>query len=720
MRTFSLLILLVCTLLPSIASAENHSQTIDGLIDQSLVQAGVQPNERLNDYAFARRAYLSVIGRIPTETELARFIAQPDRAKLIDQLFEQPGRVSHDYNFWADLLRVTDKVAGVAGGFDDYERWLKRAIAENMAYDDFVTELVTARGFVGENGAAGFYLRDRGMPLDHFANTAQVFLGTRMVCAQCHDHPFEQWAQLDFYKLAALSAQMEVVSLPADIAEKIRQATSPKSSAKNRGRSVGAYVKFFRNSAVEETDNLLRLPHDYQYDDARPKSLVEPGTPFGDAISVRDDESRSAELARWMTAESNPRFARVIANRLWKRVMGVGVVEPVDDLDSGVEVADERLLDALERMMRELDYDLIAFQKVLYRTKLFERIATAYEVNDEEHFYFPGPRHRRLSAEQIWDSIGVLVREDFDETLTEKRENLGTQYRENAFNVLRNLKDGDAILARTDEVAQVAANAVEKTYDYRQELEQLVEANDKQGARDWLNRLIAEDNRDLARFSELTGNGDDPGPAKMSQTGFHGQRQALVKLATGSFPALKEQYVEHFFRQIPPRIAELKRAAEAEAAFDKQYQRIKTTDGRLAADQYRRVWRLKQQTKWIKRASELGNPSPASHLLRELGQSDRELIDNNRRDSSIPQLLELRNGGIVERLNNPETELWVNLRGLKDSRAVIESLYLQMLTRPPRPQEIALLLPEFQASETEGIRTTIWVLLNTSEFLFPP
>ena len=192
---------------------------VDALVEKLYAPNEVKPNPITDDETFVRRAYLDIAGRIPTADEAREFLSSmgpTKRADLIDGLLDSDGYVSHQFNYWADILRITSRMNGQdpANGAA-YARWVKDAIRDNMPYDKFVNELVTAQGMIDDNGAVGFYLRDRGMPLDHLATTVQVFLGTQMVCAQCHDHPFDEWTQMNYYELAAFSTPMDVVRNPA-------------------------------------------------------------------------------------------------------------------------------------------------------------------------------------------------------------------------------------------------------------------------------------------------------------------------------------------------------------------------------------------------------------------------------------------------------------------------------------------------------------------------
>ena len=183
-------------------------RSVDRLIQKNLDAKGLKPNPDISDEVFVRRAYLDIAGRTPTLAEYRVFIKSKDadkRNRLIDTLITSPGHVSHSFNYWADALRATSWIKKANG--KSYLLWIKTSIAKNQPYDAFVRDLVRAEGplFEPGNGSAGYYLRDFQMPLDNVANTLQLFLGTSMVCAQCHDHPYNDWSQMDFYKLAAFT-----------------------------------------------------------------------------------------------------------------------------------------------------------------------------------------------------------------------------------------------------------------------------------------------------------------------------------------------------------------------------------------------------------------------------------------------------------------------------------------------------------------------------------
>ena len=398
------------------ASLKSHVQSIDEMISAAMIENETVPNPRTSDPVFMRRVYLDIVGRIPSLDEATAFLGAKSATKrrdLIDQLLRSEGNVSREFNYWADLLRVQSRLRNAPGA--PYLDWIKAAVRENKPYDEMVRELISADGYVWDNGAAGYYLRDAGMPLDHMANTFQVFLGTQLVCAQCHDHPYDEFTQIDYYEQAAYIYGVKTTD--RDVAKEYR-----KLNRKKGGDDISPETKrVARNMIrplryrVNETKSKLRLPDDYQYDDAKPKSVVEPDTIFGDPIDLSSGDSPRDSYAKWLSSAENPRFATVIANRLWKRVMGVGIIEPVDDLSDGYSASHPGLMEYLAALVVDLDFNLKDYLRVLYNTQTYQRTVASKEWTKGEPYFFEGPLLRRMSAEQLWDSVVGLVVEDIDE-----------------------------------------------------------------------------------------------------------------------------------------------------------------------------------------------------------------------------------------------------------------------------------------------------------------
>lgn len=403
------------------AAIRSAADEIDRLIEQGYEENHLAPNPMASPETLHRRLYLTIAGRIPTLHETKVYLDTSDVNKserLIETLLDSEAYVSHSFNYWADLLRIQSRMRNVPG--NPYIDWVKDSIRANMPYDQFVRELITAEGYIWENGAAGFYLRDQGMELDHMANTFQVFLGTQLVCAQCHDHPYDSWTQMDYYQQAAFSYGVKTTD--PEVSKQFR-AFNPRSKTNVDPKVKAAARRMVRplRYRVWESKANLRLPADYQYEDAKPRSLVKPSTIFGKEAMAAQGDSRADRYADWMTADSNPRFATVIANRLWKRAMGVGLVEPVDDLSDSYQAANPALLTYLTGLVQELGYDLKKFQQILYNTKTFQREVTRAEWDSQEDYHFPGPVLRRMTAEQIWDSVMTLIVPNVDARRGERR-----------------------------------------------------------------------------------------------------------------------------------------------------------------------------------------------------------------------------------------------------------------------------------------------------------
>ena len=402
---------------------DSEVAAINQILGSTYKKHDIEVPAKLDDALLARRIYLKVAGRIPTHDELISYLANPSKSKknqLINQLVESSAFDSQMFNWWADLLRLQTRMRGgnQIGAGQLYVHWVKEQVQNNVPFDEMAFNLITAEGYPWENGAVGYYLRDAGMPLDNMSNTTQIFLGTQMVCAQCHNHPFDRWTQMEYYQMASYTYGVNS-SKGGDIQSKIKKHFDKQTkglSSKNKQkkaqskegqalrRSVQEMLRPLRYGATH-TNRKLTLPHDYQYDDGKPKSLVSPSPIFDNPISEKEGESKVHAYGEWMTNSENPRFTKVIANRMWKKVFGRGLVEPVDDWRDDTTASIPELLEHLEKLMVRVDYDLKEFQRVLFQVKAFEHAAPDYVPNIETPYYFEAPVLERMSAEQIWDSL---------------------------------------------------------------------------------------------------------------------------------------------------------------------------------------------------------------------------------------------------------------------------------------------------------------------------
>lgn len=608
-------------------SVAQAAQKIDGLVNAMLVKKGIAPNPPSTDEQFLRRAYLDIIGRVPTFDEAIGFLIDKSptkRAKLIDMLLDSPGYGSHLYNYFADMLRVANPDrGGEMSSAQPYIAWLRKSLASNKPYNEMVFDMLAAEGKMWTNGATGYLLRDSGMLLDNLANTFSIFLGTDVACAQCHDHPFAEWTQMQFYQLAAFFGATTTRGGRAarrggeDAAERLKAelaALNPEAAKKVEGL-VDDIVEANRLEVRDIEQNTLRLPKDYKYKDGVGGEPVEPkfitwdkSDRTSDAYKknkTKKEEKLRQAFAGWLTHPTNPRFGVTIANRLWSRAFGRGVAEPVRNVDDPARSSNPELLVHIGKEMVRLKFNLREFQRILFNTQAWQRAATTDVVPMGADYYFQGPLLRRMTAEQAWDSLVTLVVGDPDR-----------------------LKNGNTGL-----LGRVVDIDLEKTTG--QVLAQKIEA--------------LQQGRQAAR-SAMT---DSIGDVDTAMT-------LTIDKKVVSYAGMK-----------------------------------------------------------LLRASELEQPAPRNHFLREFGQSDRQIVDASSRAGSQPQVLMLMNGPVQQMITNPDSLLIRTMLQEELPKKQIEALYLCALSRKPTQAEKTRALEHMnEIGEAPGASNLVWAILNSLEFMF--
>lgn len=418
------------------------AQKLDKLVDQNLKKHGIPPNPPATDAQFVRRIYLDVTGTIPSYKQTRRFLNSNDpvrRQKLIDELLGSDGYASHYFNYWADVLRYIDYLTRNVWG-EPYRQWIKQSLAENKPWDHFVSAMITVEGKIWDDPAAGYFQRDARMPLDNMNNTVRVFLGTRIGCAQCHDHPFDRWTQKEFYEMSAFVYGTVTRGHPRD--ERFYQqdpltrlrneyfASNPPAEKRQTNYLRMVEIVYANlNRVNDQIGRRLHLPHDYAYDNGKPQDVVEPRTMFGPPATPNSGEPPRMAFARWLTSRENPRFARVIANRLWQQAFGRGQIEPVDDFTDETVAENPELMAFLEAEIKRLNFDMKEYLRILFNTQAYQREASTERITPADPYHFPGPLLRRMSAEQVWDSFLTLALVDpylFRELPSTRRSNLLT------------------------------------------------------------------------------------------------------------------------------------------------------------------------------------------------------------------------------------------------------------------------------------------------------
>jgi len=360
------------------ADAYAHFQP-HGFVDQAVLdkwhKLGIAPSPVCTDEQFIRRAFLDAIGTLPTPDEIRKFCADTaadKRDKLIDTILERPEYADFWANMWGDLLRNRREGEEQKRGTFAFAAWIRDSFAQNKPYDKFVGEILTAQGEVGDNPAVNWYRTVRNQV--HLVNdTSQLFLGTRMSCANCHHHPYEKLSQNDYWGFAAFFSRVgkKQGDVPADQAifvQKTGETTQPRS-----GKQV------------------------------KPKGLNGPEYDY-----VRGEDPR-VNLVKWMTAPDNPYFAKAISNRMWGHFMGIGIVNNIDDMRVTNPPSNPALLDGLARDFVDNKFDLKHLIKVIMKSEVYQLSSepTGYNATDRQNF--ARYRTKRLSAEVLLDAVSTVT-----------------------------------------------------------------------------------------------------------------------------------------------------------------------------------------------------------------------------------------------------------------------------------------------------------------------
>jgi hypothetical protein len=691
------------------------SKRIDALLAADWQKQGIQPNPPAGDEVFLRRAYLTVIGRIPTYDEARAFLESeaPDkRARLVDALLASEGYVHHFFNYWSDVLRA--QTTGVAGSTtaQNYLNYLRESLRANKPYDQLVRELVSSEGTCFDTGAIGYYMRDRGMPLDNLSNTTRVFLGTRMECAQCHDHPFDKWTQKQFYEMAAFTHNMTSGAYRSTTADrtnnKIREDKSLDKETQDLMRqAITEVVRPLRDTQVVQNKTPIRLPHDYKYSDAKPKDVVPAAVMFGKPVQLTKESDPSAVFADWLTSPDNPRFTHLIANRLWKKVFGLALIEPFDELTDASTASNPELMKFLERQMVELRYDMKAFLRVLLNTETFGRTSTR-EVGMGEPYHFPGPVFRRMTAEQAWDSVIALVSPVPDQPNWSSRERERIELEKRGLLAKMLDKTEPELLFEAAREVAGAMREQNKEFDQlRKELDAARAAEDKDKIND-IQRRLGQSQRILR---ETVSRCFHAAAAKSSNAEV---KALLVEMSGGGDMEMAMMNAMETPR-VEARDRPLDDTLKARLEKDSVLLGLKDEKSRKSYEAYLKTL---HQT-WV-RAAELPSPAPRGHFLREFGQSDREIIENASDEASVPQALLVMNGPIGGQVSNGWSALSLTLRRAKTADEKLDVLFLSLFSRKPAEAERAQLR---QRLESYAGSKTLWedltlAALSTQRFLF--
>jgi hypothetical protein len=351
---------------------EPEANYIDTLVAEKLRKIRVAPSAVCGDEEFLRRVTIDITGLLPTVEEYQEFVssAEPDkRARKIDELLERKEFAEIWVSQWAELLQVRQIPNQISQkGMFLYYNWLVEKLQSNTPMDEFVKELLSASGGTFSSPATNFYqvTNDRLLLSE---NVAQVFMGMRIQCAQCHNHPFDRWTMDDYYSFSAFFAQ-----IGRKQGEDYRETIVFNSGGGEANHPVGGRVM-------------------------KPKFLG------GAEPEISPGQDRRAVLAEWLASKDNPYFAKSFVNRVWAHFFGLGIVEPVDDFRVSNPASNPELLDELGRRFTESNYDLKALVRDICNSRTYQRSTARNESNQHDEVNFAHANLRRIKAENLLDCI---------------------------------------------------------------------------------------------------------------------------------------------------------------------------------------------------------------------------------------------------------------------------------------------------------------------------
>jgi hypothetical protein len=368
---------------PALLDEKSLAARIDFHVGAGLTAAKVEPAPRADDAEFLRRIYLDLAGRIPSVAELRAFLEDKSvdkREKAVARLLESPRYITHFTHVWRALL-LPEATSNFQVRFQvpGFEAWLRKQITKNVGYDQLVREILTMpigqganqgrfRGTNGESPVA-FYMAKEVKPENLAAATARMFLGFRLECAQCHNHPFARWKRDQFWSFAAFFAGLQ--------------------------RQGNAEFSIPSGEIVDKLE--LTVPGT--------ERVVQATFPDGKAPKGKFKSGRQA-LAEWVTSADNPYFARATVNRVWANFFGTGLVDPVDEMVGSEHVASHpELLDEIAAQFAGHKFDLKYLMRAIAASQTYQRSSIRTSASQEDPRLFARMPLRGLSAEQLFDSV---------------------------------------------------------------------------------------------------------------------------------------------------------------------------------------------------------------------------------------------------------------------------------------------------------------------------
>jgi hypothetical protein len=352
---------------------------IDQIVFKKLKMVGMPPSEVCDDSTFIRRVTVDIAGRLPTPEETKAFLADesaPRRDHLIERLLASGDYADYFANKWTALLRNKRTDATYKRGTYAFHAWIRDGLMENKPFDQFAREILAASGDMARNPPVAWYRQVKD-PNAQLEDTAQLFLGQRLQCAQCHHHPFEKWSQQDYYSFAAFFTQL----------------------GRKPGSQPGEELIFNKRGLAKATNK-------------KTKEAVSPAGLGAIPVSLTADDDPRLALAEWMTSKENRFFPRSLVNRYWKHFFSRGLVDPEDDMRETNPPTNPELLDALAEHFVKSGFNLKDLVQTICSSQVYQLSSLPNQFNkvDRHNFsrYFP----KRLTAEVLFDSVNDMTKSE--------------------------------------------------------------------------------------------------------------------------------------------------------------------------------------------------------------------------------------------------------------------------------------------------------------------
>ena len=362
-----------------------EAQTVvDKFTQKKWQELGIVPSGLASDEQFIRRVYLDLTGSLPKPAEVKEFLADTSkdkRDKLIDRLLETPEYSYLFANKWADVLRVKrrgqpDRAAGTFA----FHSWIRESIAKDKPHDQFAREILAATGDENQAPPTVWY-KELQNPQEFVDDVAQVFLGQRLACAQCHHHPYEKWSQDDYWGMAAFFGRVgrknQQVLGGVGNQQAQRQVIFNRGNGNVTNKRTGAAAK------IQPLD--------------------------GEPMEISSEDDPRQKLVDWMANPKNPFFARAVANRYWSHFFGRGIVDPIDDMRVTNPPTNPELLDALAKELVKSKFSLKHLIKVIVKSRTYQLSSTPNEFNKHDKQSYARFYPRRMSAEVLYDAVSQVT-----------------------------------------------------------------------------------------------------------------------------------------------------------------------------------------------------------------------------------------------------------------------------------------------------------------------